>query len=133
MEKTFRGSCHCGAVAFECDVDLSKGTSRCNCSICGKTRFWKAIVAPSAFRLTKGSESLTEYRFASKTIRHFFCRTCGVKTHGEGSALGIGQFVAVNISVLDNVSDEELAAAPLEFQNGRNNNHAETPAVTRHM
>ena len=32
-EKTHHGSGHCGAVRFECQLDLAEGTSKCNCSI----------------------------------------------------------------------------------------------------
>ena len=35
-------------------------------------------VHESRFRLLTGAESLTEYRFHTRTARHFFCRTCGI-------------------------------------------------------
>jgi len=38
MKKTYHGSCHCGAVRFECELDLAEDTSKCNCSIYTKMR-----------------------------------------------------------------------------------------------
>jgi hypothetical protein len=29
MKSTYTGSCHCGSVSFECDLDLADGTSKC--------------------------------------------------------------------------------------------------------
>jgi hypothetical protein len=133
MEKTYRGSCHCGAVRFECDLDLAEETSRCNCSICTKSRFWKSVIKADAVRLLAGEEQLTEYQFGSKNIRHLFCRACGVKPFGRGHLDDFGDFVAINIACLDDATDEELAAAPVSFQDGRDDVWERAPAETRYL
>lgn len=131
MKKLYSGSCHCGAVRFECEVDLSDPTSRCNCSICAKSRFWKTIVMDADFRLLAGEAAMTEYRFGPN-IRHFFCATCGVKTFGRASLEEIGPFHAVNLMCLD-ASDAELVAAPILYENGREDRWDQVPAETRHL
>ena len=133
MKKTYTGSCHCGAVRFAAEIDLAAETSRCNCSICMKGRFWKAIVAPDAFRLLQGEESLSTYQFGSRNIRHRFCRRCGVKPFGQGRVAPLGDFYAVNLACLDDASDDVLAGAPVAFQNGRDDDWGLPPAETRHL
>jgi len=133
MRKTYRGSCHCGTVLFECELDLAQGTSRCDCSICTKGRFWKAIVPVGDFRLEQGDEALLLYRFGSNSIRHFFCSRCGVKPFGRGRLEELGDFYAVNLACLDDAAPEELAQAPVRYEDGRNNRWEQAPAETRHL
>jgi hypothetical protein len=133
MRKTYTGSCHCGAVQFSCELDLDEGTSKCNCSMCTKTRFWKAIVKPEAFRLIRGKEVLEDYRFGAERIHHHFCRRCGVKPFGHAIVEGLGEFYAVNLACLDNASPEELAQAPVRFEDGRHDRWEAAPAETRHL
>ena len=134
MKKTYHGSCHCGAVRFECELDLAGGTSRCNCSICAKTRFWKAIARADEFRLLQGEDALVDYRFGSNAIHHRFCSRCGVKPFGSGEleALG-GRFYAVNIACLDDATDEELARAPVIHEDGRSDRWDQAPAETSYL
>jgi hypothetical protein len=134
MTRTYHGSCHCGAVRFACDVDLAQGTSKCNCTMCAKGRFWKAIVGAAAFRLLQGEDVLTDYQFGSHTIHHLFCRHCGIKPFGRGhhEALG-GTFFAINLGCLDDVTPEELAAALVHYEDGRHDAWERAPAETRHL
>lgn len=136
MLKTYRGSCHCGAVRFECELDLTQETSRCNCSMCAKTRFWKSVIPGDAFRLIEGEDMLTDYQNQSGpfAIHHLFCRRCGVKSFGRGylEALG-GEFYGVNVACLDDATPQELAEAPVVYQDGRNNRWESPPAETRHL
>jgi hypothetical protein len=131
--KTYHGSCHCGAVRFTADIDLGSGTIRCNCSICVKARFWPAIVQPGAFTLLAGETALTEYRFLTKTDRHLFCKSCGIRPFTIGHSPRWGDFYAVNVTCLDDVTEDELVDAPVTYLDGRHDNWDSPPLHTRYL
>jgi hypothetical protein len=134
MLKTYKGSCHCGAVRFEADIDLAQGTNKCNCSICTKTRNWNVIIKPDAFRLISGADALSDYQFGSKAGHHLFCRTCGVRSFERGYIEQIGgDYVSIKVASLDDVPPQELIDAPVKYANGRDNSWWTPPAETRHL
>lgn len=134
MKKTHKGSCHCGKVRFEADLDLSAGAGRCNCSICLKKRSWNAIIKPDEFRLLSGDGDLADYQFGTMSGHHRFCKTCGVAPFGHGYIEEIGgAYYSVAVNCLDDVDQAEFAAMPVKYLDGRNNKWWETPAETRHL
>lgn len=141
MMKTYTGSCHCGAVRFECDLDLAAGTTRCNCTFCRKARLWMAFAKGSgALRLLQGADMLSDYRYTPPSkpapfLHLLFCSHCGVRPFARGGPLpGFGdEFHAVNLGCLDDATDEELAQAPVHYADGRNDDWAATPAVHAYL
>jgi hypothetical protein len=122
--KHYRGSCHCRAVRYEADLDLAKGTERCNCSLCWKARAWFIVIGGGDFTLLTRPDELGEYRwtpagYPEPSLTYRFCKHCGVRIYatGDDESLG-GRFYAVNIPTLDDVGQGELAAAPLKFNDG---------------
>lgn len=133
MLKKYRGSCHCGAVSFEAEIDLTQTTYRCNCSICRRTRFWAAVVKPEGFRLLAGEADLTRYLFNTRKNHHYFCKHCGVRAFGIGNDTPIGQMVGVNVGCLEDVSDEELSRVPIAYVDGRNDRWQNAPDFFSHL
>lgn len=139
--KTYSGSCHCGSVRYEADLDLAAGTTRCNCSICSKGRAWFAFAkGAAALRLVSGTETLGEYRFAppgrpAPFLTHCFCNRCGIRVFAKGGPLPElgGTFYGVHVMTLDNVETDELAAAPIRYQDMRHDRFDRVPADTRLM
>lgn len=103
--ETYLGKCHCGAVSFEVDTDLTS-TFRCNCSFCVRRGAVINKVPAEQFRLLAGETVLT--RYGSRDFsKHFFCSRCGIQcftriTRDDESS------VAVNVGCLEDVDLETL-------------------------
>ena len=98
----YKGSCHCGDVAYEAEADIQSVTE-CNCSICSKKGTLMAFVPEAAFTLVKGKESLTEYMFNKHKIQHLFCKRCGIHAYARATAPDGTKMVALNARTLDDV------------------------------
>ena len=134
MLKTYHGSCHCGTVRYEADIDLAAGTGKCNCSICTKIRNWAVTLKPMAFRLLAGDAALSGYQFATKSGHYHFCSRCGTQVFSKAHVPELGgDVVSVRVATLDDAPPEELTAGPVTYANGRDNLWLEAPAETRHL
>src|SRR4051812_49233010 len=104
MKMTYKGSCHCGKVRFEADIDLEAGTGKCNCSICTKRRAWSALVKPEDFRFLLGADEMGDYQSGTMNGHYRFCRTCGIMPFSDGYIEQIGgAFVSVSLACLDDL------------------------------
>ncbi len=106
--KTYTGGCHCGAVRYEVETDLEK-VLECNCSHCHKKGLILNFVEKDKFKLLKGAEHLSDYRFNKKSIRHLFCNICGVQSFAEGVTF---PKACINVRCLDGVDTSTLTITP---------------------
>jgi hypothetical protein len=133
--ETYHGSCHCGRVRYQARIDFARGTTKCNCTFCWKTRNWGVIVRPDAFTLLSGEEELVDYQGETNRQGHqLFCRHCGVRSFARGflEVLG-GAYYTVQVSCLDDLPTDALLAAPTRLCDGRNNNWMNPPGVSGHL
>ncbi|KAH8697443.1 Mss4-like protein [Talaromyces proteolyticus] len=109
---TYTGHCHCAAVKYT--FTISPGLEEqelvsCNCSYCSTTGALLLYPKTTDFSFTDGADNLTEYRFATGSIEHLFCKVCGTnmtaKSLVEGAFSGIQ---AVNARTLDGIDLENM-------------------------
>ncbi|MEZ0369033.1 MAG: GFA family protein [Candidatus Sericytochromatia bacterium] len=133
MKQTYTGSCHCGAIRYQAELDLSAGSARCNCRYCSKIRYWGIMAKPAEFKILAGEADLQDYT-RHEAMHHRFCRHCGANPFGHGNIPEIGgEFVSVNIACLDGLSAEQLAEIPIKYSDGLNDNWWNPPAITKHL
>lgn len=111
----YTGSCHCGAVAFEAEVEI-EGAVACNCSICARKGALLWSVPRSRLDLLTPEEALGRYTFNKHAIVHRFCKTCGIHPFAEDAGADEGRSAYVNLRCL---TDFDLAAVPLIEFDGR--------------
>lgn len=102
------GSCQCGAVAYEIELDNLDGAARCNCSRCRRTGVVWCCAPRDAFRMTAGEGKTGIHRFNTGTIDHHFCTTCGIQPFALGTTPDGRQMAAANLRCVDGVDIETL-------------------------
>jgi hypothetical protein len=110
----YRGSCHCGKVAFEVEGTIESALS-CNCSICQRKGSLLWFVPRERLRLLTPEDAARTYTFNNHAIQHRFCPACGIHPYADASPQG-KPMAAINIRCLEEV---DLAAVPVKPFNGR--------------
>lgn len=111
----YRGSCHCGNVAFEVEGEID-GVIDCNCSICSRKGSLLWFVPRDKLKLLTPDDNAASYSFNKHVIQHRFCKTCGIHPYGEGSSPGGQRMAAINVRCLENL---DLASVPVSHYDGR--------------
>jgi hypothetical protein len=111
----YKGSCHCGQVAFGVDGELAQ-VMDCNCSICSRKGALLWFEPRDKLRLLTPEENLATYTFDTHTIRHRFCPNCGIHPFGEGTDPSGNRMAAINVRCLEGV---EFSSLPVKHFDGR--------------
>ena len=103
----YRGSCHCGKVAYEAEGEIGKVLA-CNCSICRRKGSLLWFVPKAQFRLLAPESNASTYLFNKHHIRHRFCAVCGIHPYAEASDKDGNPMAAVNVRCLEGVDPESF-------------------------
>lgn len=120
---TIKGSCHCGATAFEIEGAIPPQLTRCTCSFCAKRGAVTAAFSPAQFRLDPPPGGESTYRWNTRTVAHHFCPMCGCATYTDtpdfqtdGSWDGHTRRIVVNARLFN---DFDAASAEVTVIDGK--------------
>lgn len=120
----YTGGCHCQAIRFEVKLkqSLEKTTiTSCNCSMCEKTAYLHLIIPKTDMKLLSDISQLTNYQFNKNIAKHYFCKTCGIKSFYQPRSHP-DQW-SVNVRCLDNFSQLTIHVANFDGKNWEKNIH----------
>ncbi len=111
----YKGSCHCGQVAFEAEGEIGEVMS-CNCSMCQRKGSLLWMIPRKQLRLLTKPEAMSTYKFNKHVVSHHFCPKCGMHPFAEGVGPNGQEMAAVNVRCLEGIELESLKVMPF---NGR--------------
>jgi hypothetical protein len=98
-EKTYAGSCFCGAVQFDVSGEPA-GMGYCHCESC---RHWSAgpvnaftLWNPDAVKVTRGAENIGTYNRTENSYRKW-CKECGGHIFTEHPGMALTDVYAASI------------------------------------
>jgi hypothetical protein len=94
----YSGSCHCGAVTFTIDAEITELTT-CDCSLCVKKNALMTKVPEAALTILTGADLLSLYQWNTQRAKHYFCSKCGIYTFHRKRAAP--DHFGVNVHCLD--------------------------------
>lgn len=111
----YKGSCHCGKVAFEVQGEIDTALA-CNCSMCSRRGSLLWFVPREKLNVLTADEDIGTYLFNKHVIKHRFCAICGIHTFAEGVDAKGNRSAAINIRCLEGV---DLSSIPVKHFDGR--------------
>ena len=111
----YKGSCHCGNIAFEVEGEI-KGALACNCSVCQRKGSLLWFMPLAELKLLTPDSAISTYTFNKHIIKHHFCKTCGIHPYGEGVDPQGNAMAAINIRCLEDI---DLESIPVQHYDGR--------------
>ena len=137
MKRTYHGSCHCKAVTFEADIDLSNGTNKCNCTFCWKQRMWNAgQLDPQDFRIVsaKAVWATTPNQATGVKVTIGSARHAGLQPIATVAltrwAVHFSRFTCQHWTTCRRLT---LLLAPVHFMDGLHDNWQSPPFEARHL
>lgn len=112
----YKGSCHCGKVAYEVEIDKLEGVMECNCSMCSRKGAKMTFVPRARLALTTPESNAKSYLFNKHVIQHRFCPECGIHAYGIGRDGQGNEMAMINVRCLEGV---DLDALPVQHFDGR--------------
>jgi hypothetical protein len=109
----YRGSCHCGKVAFDVEGDIG-GVISCNCSICSRKGSILWFVARPQMTLLTDDRDLADYQFNRHNIHHRFCKTCGIQPFGHGTGPDGTEMAAINLRCIEGLDLDTIQVTPFD-------------------
>lgn len=103
----YRGSCHCGRIAFEAEGEMG-AVLACNCSMCQRKGSLLWFIPRPQLNLLTEREGMGTYTFNKHAIEHRFCPDCGIHPFAEATAPDGQPMAAVNVRCLEGIDLESL-------------------------